>query len=126
MIKNILKGTDEVDQTTYAHDTTYRNRPEVPHILMLRLVAKSHVWGWNFVWGWNRLGVKFCRQLAKSQHRLNLAKLNIRGEILMSRHEDFDIDNGDASATKVWPDETSVACLFHQAKHRTRNSHCDP
>lgn len=29
------------------------------------LVAKSHVWGWNFVWGWNRLGVKFCRQLAK-------------------------------------------------------------
>ena len=41
------------------------------------------------------------------------------------RHEDFNIENDAVSATKVWPDETSVARLFHQAKHRTRNSHCD-
>ena len=39
----------------------------------------------------------------------------------MSRHEDFNIDNNDASATKFWTDETS-----EQAKHRIRNSHCDP
>ena len=65
------------------------------------------------------MGVKFCRQLAKSQHRLNLAKLNIRGEILMSRHEDFDIDKYDASATKVWPDETSEQRSFSRRKQKS-------
>ena len=80
----------------------------------------------EFCLGVESIGGEILPAAGKSQHRLNLAKVNIRGEILMSRHEDFDIDNYDESATKVWPDETSVARLFHQAKHRTRNSHCDP
>ena len=41
------------------------------------------------------------------------------------RHEDVDFDSYAANPTKVWPDETSVSRLFHQAKHRNRNSHCD-
>ena len=81
----------------------------------------------EFCLGVESIGGEILPAAGKSQHRLNLAKVNIRGEILMSRHEDFDIDNGDASATKVWPANIELAILIathDETRDRTSRHTC--